>query len=165
VSWEGAKTYVKWLSEQTGHPYRLPSEAEWEYACRAGTTTPFWTGATIGTEQANYDGNYTYDPGRKGEYRERATPVDTFEANPWGLHDMHGNVWEWVEDCWNDSYDAPGRSDEGSAWTSGDCGLRVLRGGSWSNKPESLRSANRSRHYADTRTDDFGFRVARTLTP
>jgi len=111
VSWNDAQEYVAWMKEKTRKPYRLPTEAEWEYAARAGTWTPFWTGATISPEQANYDGNYTYGSGRKGEYRQRTTPVDTFEANPWGLHDVHGNVWEWCEDCWERqlSRRAPGR--------------------------------------------------------
>ena len=160
VSWEDARAYCAWLSEPTRQPYRLPSEAEWEYACRAGTTTPFWTGATISTEQANYDGNYTYGSGRKAEYRKRTTPVDTFEANPWSLYDMHGNVWEWCEDCWNDSY--AGAPKDGSAWTSGDCGRRVLRGGSRSNDPRNLRSAYRDGVAADRR-DGIGFRIARML--
>lgn len=163
VSWEAAKAYVAWLSEATGARYRLPSEAEWEYACRTGTATPFWTGATIGTEQANYDGNYTYGPGGKGEYRGRTTPVDTFEANPWGLHDMHGNVSEWCEDCWNDSY--AGAPADGSAWSSGDCGRRALRGGSWFGHPRFLRSANRIGDLTVHRSDLIGFRVARALDP
>jgi formylglycine-generating enzyme required for sulfatase activity len=162
VSWEDAKAYVEWLSEHTGQGYRLPSEAEWEYACRAGTTTPFWTGETIGTERANYNGNYTYGRGRKGEYRVQTTPVGTFEANPWGLHDMHGNVWEWCEDCCNDSY--KGAPDDGSAWTAGDCRRRVLRGGSWNSNPGYLRSAERDGYYADDPVNDFGFRVAGTVS-
>jgi formylglycine-generating enzyme required for sulfatase activity len=161
VSWEDAQAYCAWLRRQTGQPYRLPSEAEWEYACRAGTTTPFWTGETISTEQANYDGNYTYRAGRKSEYRARTTPVDTFKANPWGLHDMHGNVWEWCEDCWNDSYHrAP---TDGSAWLKGDCSRRVVRGGSWSAHPTGLRSAIRLRHEPVNQMGYLGFRISRRL--
>ena len=97
---------MAWLSRKTGKTYRLLSEAEREYVARAGTTTPFWWGSTISTSQANYDGNYTYGGGPKGEYRQKTVPVDSFQPNPWGLYQVHGNVWEWVEDCWNDSYRA-----------------------------------------------------------
>ena len=145
VSWEDARAYCAWLSEQAAQPYRLPSEAEWEYACRAETTTPFWTGATIGTDQANYDGKYTYGSGRRGEYRRQTTPVDTFEENPWGLHDMHGNVWEWCEDCWSGNYH--GAPQDGSASLQGNCSLRVLRGGSWLRRSEdsALRQSQQTR--------------------
>ena len=163
VSWKDAKAYVRWLSEKTGKAYRLPSESEWEYAARAGTRTPFHTGRTISTEQANYDGNYTYGSGRKGQYRERTVAVGSFGANGFGLHDVHGNVWEWVEDCWNDSY--RGAPADGSARESGNCSRRVLRGGSWSYGPRDLRSALRIRFVAGLRYYDAGFRVARTLTP
>lgn len=97
VSWEDAVAYCRWLSEQTGKRHRLPTEAEWEYAARAGTTTPFWWGASISTKQANYNGNYTYPVlgyGRKGEYREKTVPVEIFAPNPWGLYQVHGNIWE-----------------------------------------------------------------------
>ena len=104
VSWDDAQLYVRWLSQITGKTYRLLSESEWEYVARAGTTTPFHFGSTISTDQANYDGNYTYGGGRKGVYREKTISVGSFRANAWGLYDVHGNVWEWVGDCWNDSY-------------------------------------------------------------
>ena len=133
VSWKQVAAYAQWLSEQTGKYYRLPSEAEWEYAARAGTSTPFWWGESINTDLANYDGNYSYDGGPEGEYRRQTMPVDRFDPNPWGLYQVHGNVWEWVQDCWNDSYD--GAPDDGSAWEQGDCGRRLLRGGSWFNNP------------------------------
>jgi formylglycine-generating enzyme required for sulfatase activity len=162
VSWEDAQAYCAWLSAQTEHPYRLPSEAEWEYACRARTTTPFWTGETISTEQANYDGNFTYGSGRKGLYRKQTTPVDTFEANRWGLHDMHGNVGEWCEDCWHDSY--KGAPQDGSAWLQGNCSGRVVRGGSWDDRPWLLRSAYRNGVGPGRRYINLGFRVSRTLT-
>jgi formylglycine-generating enzyme required for sulfatase activity len=152
VSWQDAKGYVAWLSRKTGRTYRLLSEAEWEYAARAGTTTPFSTGATISTDQANFGGN-------GGSAKE----VGSFKANAFGLHDMHGNVWEWVEDCWNGSYS--GAPTDGSVWTSGDCTSRVLRGGSWYGNPRLLRSANRDRFTTDFRNYGFGFRVGRTLTP
>jgi formylglycine-generating enzyme required for sulfatase activity len=130
---------------------------------RAGTPTPFWWGSSITTKQANYDGNSTYGDGAKGEYRARTVPVDSFEANPWGLFNVHGNVWEWTEDCWNDSNQ--GNPGNGSARTWGDCGLRVVRGGSWNNFPRSLRAANRSKNSAVNRDVGVGFRLARTLNP
>ena len=153
VSWHDAQGYVAWLSEATGEAYRLPSEAEWEYAARAGTRTPFFTGARISTSQAKFDGGQTM-------------PVGSFDANPWGLFDMHGNVWEWVEDCWH--YDYDGAPVDGSAWLEaegGDCSRRVLRGGSWKDFPRDLRSANRGRGNSVDRYWNYGFRVARTLTP
>ena len=161
VSWNDAWEYVQWLSAQTGAPYRLPTEAEWEYVVRAGTTTPFHTGETTSTDQANYDGNHAYGDGRKGVYRKRTTPVGTFGENPWALRDVHGNVWEWTEDCWNDNY--MGAPVDGGAWETGDCEWRVARGGSWINKPRLLRSASRFRYTAGRRNDILGFRVARTL--
>ena len=162
VSWTDAREYVAWLSRKTGKRYRLLSESEWEYVARAGTTTPFYYGSTVSTEQANYDGNYTYGSGRKGRYRGRTEPVGSFPANAFGLYDVHGNVSEWVEDCWSDSYaGAPG---DGSAWTRGwECSRRVLRGGTWSNVPWSLRSANRDGRASGVRNSLVGFRVARTL--
>ena len=163
VNWEDAKAYVRWLSRQTGQTYRLLSESEWEYVARAGTAGPFHTGATISTKQANYDGKHTYGSGRKGRYRKKTTPVGKFAANAFGLHDVHGNVREWVEDCWNGSYD--GAPLDGSAWVSGNCRQRVLRGGSWLNGPGYLRSAFRYTHTTGYRDFVAGFRVARTLTP
>ena len=166
VNWEDARAYVNWLSRETGKPYRLLSEAEWEYSARAGTTGPFHFGATISTDQANYDGNDTYGSGRKGEYRKKTVRVGSFPANGFGLHAVHGNVWEWVEDCWHESY--RGAPSDGSAWvTGGDCGkrVRVLRGGSWYSYPSSLRSAFRNRSSAGDRNLNSGFRVTRTLTP
>ena len=159
VSWDDAQSYVRWLSEKTGHEYRLLSESEWEYVARAGTTTPFYFGSTISTDEANYDGNYTYGTGRKGVDREKTVAVGSFSANAWGVYDMHGNVWEWVEDCYNDSY--VGAPTNGSAWESENCGVRVLRGGSWYSAPEDLRFANRNRSSAYLRFSKFGFRVLR----
>ena len=118
VSWYDAMEFCSRLSHHTGRDYTLPSEAQWEYACRAGTTTPFHFGETISTDLANYDGNYTYGSGKKGEYRQRTTDVASFPANAWGLHDMHGNVWEWCLDDWHDSYE--GAPEDGSAWLEGD---------------------------------------------
>ena len=119
VSWDDAKAYVAWLSNKTGKTYRLLSEAEREYVTRAGTTTPFWWGSSISTSQANYDGTNTYGSGVKGEFRHETLPVDSFQPNPWGLYQVHGNVWEWVEDCYHESY--AGAPSDGSAWTFEDC--------------------------------------------
>ena len=162
VNWEDARDYVRWLSKETGKRYRLLSESEWEYAARGGTTGPFHYGATISSEQANYDARYVYGSGRKGRYRKRTVPVDSFPANAFGLHDMHGNVKEWVEDCWHDSY--IGAPWDGSAWThGGNCASRVLRGGAWVDAPTALRSANRSGSRTGDRSGWAGFRVARSL--
>ena len=163
VSWKDAQAYVRWLSEETGETYRLLSEAEWEYVARAGTTTPFHTGATISTEQANYNGKYTYGSGRKGKYRKQTVPVGSFPANGFGLHDVHGNVWEWTQDCWHAGYG--GAPADGRAWESRECSGRVLRGGSWFNSPWNLRSANRVGFTSGDRSDVIGIRVARMLTP
>jgi formylglycine-generating enzyme required for sulfatase activity len=163
INWSEAKAYVAWLSRKTGKNYRLLSEAEREYVTRAGTTTPFWFGSSISTSQANYDGNDTYGSGSKGEYRQKTLPVDSFKPNPWGLHQVHGNVSEWTEDCWNDSYS--GAPADGSAWAAGDCSRRVLRGGSWNYFPRFLRSAKRFGDRADNHLISQGLRVARTLTP
>jgi formylglycine-generating enzyme required for sulfatase activity len=162
VSWDDAKAYAKWLSGRTGKNYRLPSEAEWEYACRAATRTSFWWGSSISTQQANYDGTLILGGGRKGEYRERTVPVKSFEPNPWGLYQVHGNVWEWCEDCVNASYH--GAPCDGSAWTAGDCTSRVLRGGCWHNIPALLRAANRGGDIVGDRCNAVGFRLARTFT-
>ncbi|MEJ2117823.1 MAG: formylglycine-generating enzyme family protein [Alphaproteobacteria bacterium] len=150
VSWHDAQGYVKWLREKTGQPYRLLSEAEWEYVCRAGTSTAYWWGDALTEEQANY-----------GLVR-RTVPVDSYQPNPWGLYQVHGNVWEWVEDCWNDNYD--GAPQDGSARTTGECDRRILRGGSWFNAPWHLRSATRYGNTSALRFFNAGFRVARTLT-
>ena len=141
VFWEDAQSYVRWLSAKTGHQYSLLSESEWEYVARAGTTTPFYFGSTISTDQANYNGNDTYGTGRKGMYREKTLPVGSFKENAWGVYDMHGNVEEWVQDCYNDSY--VGAPTDGSAWELGNCVRRVLRGGGWSSLPSNVRSAHR----------------------
>jgi formylglycine-generating enzyme required for sulfatase activity len=162
VSWADAKAYVAWLAETTGKPYRLLSEAEREYVTRAGTTTPFWWGTSISTNQANYNG-VPFAQGGKGQDRGHTVPVDSFEPNPWGLYQVHGNIYEWVEDCWNASYQ--GAPDDGSAQINGDCRGRVIRGGSWDYDPEFLRSASRLGWIAETRDIWLGFRVGRTLPP
>src|SRR5262249_37460653 len=163
VSWDDCQEFVKKLCQKTGKRFRLPTEAEWEYACRAGTTTPFYFGETISTDQANYDGNYTYEAlpkppaayvtrvimwllgpslyrkGKKGVYREKTTPVGSFPANAWGLFDMHGNVWEWCED-WYGPY---AKEDIKDPQGVNNGVARVLRGGSWDNGPRNCRSARR----------------------
>ena len=156
VSWNDAQLYVAWLSLEAGAQYRLPSEAEWEYAARAGTTTAYSWGNEVGNNRANCDGCGS-------QWDDRMTaPVGSFGANAWGLHDMHGNVWEWAEDCWHDSYD--GAPEDESAWTvGGDCSQRMLRGGTWSYGPVDLRAADRDWHDAGGRLTNLGFRVARTL--
>ena len=156
VSWEDAQAYVSWLSSQTGEAYRLLSEAEWEYVVRAGTQTAYSWGSDIGSNWANCEGC-----GSRWDDSQTA-PVGSFQANALGVHDMHGNVWEWVEDCWNERYRrAP---SDGSVWLRGDCEQRVYRGGSWSNSPRGLRSAYRYSIGARYRGSICGFRVARTLS-
>ncbi len=167
VSWEHAQTYLSWLSRKSGAEYRLLSEAEWEYAARAATTTPFHFGPTISTDQANFDGHYfiygggIFDSGSKGVDRRKTVPVGSFPSNAFGLHDVHGNVWEWVEDCYNDSY--AGAPSNGDAWTAGECGKRVIRGGSFDVPSKYVRAAYRGSGGTIGRDYDGGFRVARTL--
>jgi formylglycine-generating enzyme required for sulfatase activity len=166
VSWHDAAQFVAWLSRKTGKAYRLPTEAEWEYAARGITDAsvphlPFATGTTINYKQANYDANFTYADGKMGLYRQKTVEVGTFRGNAFGLHDMHGNVWEWVQDCYRDSY--RGAPTDGSAVAARDCGLRVLRGGSWNYYPQLLRSAYRYATAPEVRLDMVGLRVARSL--
>ena len=157
VSWDDAKEYVAWLSARTGGSYRLLSEAEWEYAARAGSESKYSWGDEIGTGRANCWLDEC------GDRFDRTAPVGSFPANAFGLHDMHGNVWEWVEDCWNSDY--AGAPANGGAWLSGDCTDRVVRGGSWYSDPRALRSAYREWDATGGRYDSIGFRVARTLSP
>jgi formylglycine-generating enzyme required for sulfatase activity len=159
VSWYDAKAYLDWLSRKTGRLYRLLSEAEWEYVARGGTRTDFWFGSSISPEQANYDAGNS-QPGTTKSKSETA-PVDAFAVNPWGLYQVHGNVSQWTEDCYNESYE--GAPNDGSAWTEGDCSMHVLRGGSLIDTPKYLRAASRNADPAEMRTFDDGFRVARTL--
>jgi sulfatase modifying factor 1 len=156
VSWEDAQCYAEWLYHKTGKHYRLPTEAEWEYACRAGTTTPFSFGDNITPEQVNYNGNYPYAGGVKGLYREKTVPVKSLPANPWGLYEMHGNVWEWCADWYGDytpeAVVDPAGPLEGS--------FRVLRGGSWYSRAGYARSAYRGRYIPAGHIVDYGFRLA-----
>ncbi len=168
VSWDEAVEFCDRLSQKTGNAYRLPSEAEWEYACRAGTTSPFYFGETITPDLVNYAGNYPYGNALKGAYREQTTDVGSFPANAFGLYDMHCNVWEWCADPWHDSYDrAP---TDGRVWELDSVGaaspaeirennLRLLRGGSWYYYAWNCRSANRNKYERDNRNYNFGFRV------
>ena len=178
VSWEDAQAFCKKLSELTDREYKLPSEAQWEYACRAMPSPPatlpegeggkkiyppFHFGETISTKLANYDGNSTYGIGEKGEYREETTPVGYFEvANEFGLCDMHGNVWEWCEDDWHDNYE--GAPTDSSAWIDvkskeSNKTKHPLRGGSWIGYPDYCRSAFRFNDFLAFRNDSVGFRV------
>ncbi|MDX2201589.1 MAG: formylglycine-generating enzyme family protein [Hyphomicrobiaceae bacterium] len=166
VAWGDAKQYVAWLAKKTGKPYRLLSEAEWEYAARAQTKwnpapPPFSTGATITYQQANYDANFSYGRPNGGIYRQKTVDTGTMPKNAFGLHEMHGNVWEWVEDCYRDSY-ARAPSD-GSAVEERNCKLRILRGGSWNYQPVALRAAYRYATFPELRVNQAGFRVARSL--
>jgi formylglycine-generating enzyme required for sulfatase activity len=162
VSWHDAQQYVRWLSVMTGALYRLPSEAEWEYACRAGSGAAFSFGDDIGTGYANYDGHFTYGNGVRGEFRGGTTKVGSFQPNPWGLYDMHGNVWEWTQDVAHDNYE--GAPTDGSAWEEGgDPDRRIVRGGAWLYQPRYLRSAARNGYSALLSNDVVGFRVARRL--
>ncbi len=163
VSWNDAQQYVTWLSTKTGHDYRLPSESEWEYATRAGTTGRFNTGDCITTDQANFYGIQPAQGCPTGIYREQTLPVASFAPNAFGLYDTHGNVWEWAQDCWNSSYN--GATTDGSAWMSGDCSRAVVRGGSWDFNGGWMRSAFRIWIPRGERYGDSSFRVARSVAP
>ncbi|MDB9388910.1 formylglycine-generating enzyme family protein [Microcystis aeruginosa] len=157
VNWYDAVEFCARLSKLTGGEYRLPSEAEWEYACRAGTTTPFYFGETITGELANYDASYTYADEPKGECLNETTPVGQFPPNAFGLYDMHGNVWEWCADTWHDNYDSA--PTDGSVWIeNGDDNRSSLRGGSWYYNPYNCRSASRLNYRRDFYYN-LGFRV------
>jgi formylglycine-generating enzyme required for sulfatase activity len=165
VSWLDAQEFCARLATHTKHRYQLPSEAEWEYACRAGTTTPFHFGETIDAQLANYRAKEKYAEGELGEDRQRTTSVGSFGvANDFGLYDMHGNVWEWCQDDCN--YNYKNALGDGSAWLESKDKkdtLKILRGGSWLNFPDGCRSACRLRDFTDAKNNSFGFRVARTF--
>ncbi len=153
VSWNEARAFC----DQAG--LVLPSEAQWEYACRAGTTTPFSTGKTITIDQANYSGRHPHGGAPKGEYRGRTARVQSFPPNAFGLHEMHGNVWEWCEDTWHDSFE--GAPADGSSWVDEGAGYRVVRGGGWYAFARWCRSAFRGRNPPGFRDNDLGFRPAK----
>jgi formylglycine-generating enzyme required for sulfatase activity len=159
VSWNDVKNFIATINKtDTSYHYRLPSEAEWEYAARAGTVTAFACGDSLSSKQANFDGNYPYGGAAQGEYKEKTTPVGSYEPNPWGLYDMHGNVWEWCEDIYQDNYrELPG--DGTANLTSGDTSFRVLRGGSRLSNGDRCRSATRYWSLPDIRSSYFGFRL------
>jgi formylglycine-generating enzyme required for sulfatase activity len=161
VSWNDAIEFCQKLSQNTGKQYTLPSESQWEYACRAGTTTPFHCGETITTDLANYNGNYAYDP--SGKYRQQTTKVGDFPPNAFGLYDMQGNVWEWCLDTWHENYNGAPR--DGSKWINNDNCTHLLRGGSWNLNPDYCRCASRYRFARDNRTYVIGVRVVCLLTP
>jgi serine/threonine protein kinase len=158
VNWDKAIEFCNKLSQTTGKTYRLLSEAEWEYACRAGTTTPFHFGETITPDLVNYDGNNPYGAAPKGLYRQQTTDVGSFPPNAFGLYDMHGNVWEWCSDKWHDNYN--GAPTDGSSWETGGSEYRVQRGGSWDFDAVGCRCALRICGSADRRWRLRGFRVA-----
>jgi formylglycine-generating enzyme required for sulfatase activity len=161
VSYWSAMEYCYWLSKRCGCHIRLPTEAEWEYACRADTTTPFWTGEIITTEQANFDGNCTYAGSPKGVALGRTSPVDSYPANPWGLHDMHGNVWEWCASVFDEDYNGLELEDAGD--DQDELRERVVRGGSWHNVPGGLRSASRNKLRPNYHYLRVGFRLIREI--
>jgi formylglycine-generating enzyme required for sulfatase activity len=147
ISWNDAQSFIAKLNTETGKTYRLPTETEWEYAARAGTTTPFYTGNCINAEQANFNGNYDYNDCGKGIYKQQTTPVGSYSPNAWGLYDMAGNVWEWTSDCYENN----------------NCSKRIMRGGSWGSFAKGARSAYRYGDKIDSKNDNLGFRIALTL--
>lgn len=161
VDWHNARAYAEWLSRKSGKPYRLLSEAEWEYAARAGSTTAFAGGGTLTSDQANFDASTATSLNPEGPARLRTVPVGSFPPNAFGLHDMHGNLWEWTDDCWRDEYASA--SEDSLAWTAGNCGGRVLRGGSWEDYIGDIRAAARVASGSDERSRADGIRIARDI--
>jgi formylglycine-generating enzyme required for sulfatase activity len=159
VSWSDAQDYVAWLSTRTGARYRLPTEAEWEYAARAGAATPFAFGAAIAASQANFNASLPYGAAA-GLFRRMTTPTGTFGPNAFGLYDMHGNVWEWTNDCWRPDHSGVG--PDGTAF-GGDCAARIIKGGAWNTGGVRLRAADREGSPLGARRSDIGFRVVRDL--
>ncbi len=161
VAWQDVQQYITWLNSKTGKRYRLPSEAEWEYAARAGSQSNYGWGDCVDSSQANFNGEKPLQGCASSEFRQQSLAVGSFRANPWGLYDMHGNVAEWTMDCWNNSYrDAP---LDGSSQLQGDCSLRVVRGGGFGDSAELLLSASRTGNSSLSRYGHFGFRLARSL--
>lgn len=164
VSLQDAEAYCRWISNKTLQSYRLPTEAEWEYACRAGTESPFCWGSKIYPEQANYDTSFLYFGGGATTKENKlfgTVKVHEYEPNPWGFFQMHGNVWEWCVDPWNDNYvNAP---QDTTAWCNGDFNRALVRGGSWLSVPSKLRSAKRDWDGRDLRGDTVGFRIVREV--
>ena len=161
VSFNDAKNFVKWLNQKTGENYRLLSEAEWEYVARAGQDAPFGNGFDMSAQDANFDGKAPYGSGAKGPYLRKTQPVGQYKPNAFGIYDMHGNVYEWVEDCWSPNHS--GAIGDGSPRTDGDCKFRIMKGGSWVTHGYQTRAAARIRYVTDYRYDDYGIRIARTL--
>jgi formylglycine-generating enzyme required for sulfatase activity len=160
VSWNEVHEFIRKLNQMEGsHVYRLPTEAEWEYACRAGTETPFYTGTCISTDQANYNGKRVMPGCPAGENRDKTVPVRSFAPNPWGLYEMHGNVWEWCQDWYQKKYPKEGVTDPMGP-SSGV--MKVLRGGSWYSRVYLIRSAFRRKDMPDYRSHAIGFRLARS---
>ncbi|HEX7648715.1 MAG TPA: SUMF1/EgtB/PvdO family nonheme iron enzyme, partial [Noviherbaspirillum sp.] len=155
LSWDDAQQYVKWLSKTTGKAYRLPTEAEWEYAARGGTSTRYWWGEQMRTGMANCK-----DCGEPWQ-KDAPAAVGSFAANPFGLHDVNGSVWEWVADCWHNSY--KGAPTDGKAWDEPNCRTRVIRGGSWRDGASYMPSSTRFKYDASVRYSQNGFRVARAV--
>jgi formylglycine-generating enzyme required for sulfatase activity len=167
ISWKDASRFCRRLSEKTGYPFTLPSEAQWEYACRAGTRTPFNLGETLTTDYANFVGNYTYAASPPGVYRHETTPPDAFLPNAWGLYDMHGNVWEFCLDAWSDDYSgaAANGAPVQAARKRSEPNFKVCRGGSWHEPPQHCRSATRLRVEENDRMEFYGLRVALNEIP
>jgi formylglycine-generating enzyme required for sulfatase activity len=164
VSWNDAVALTTWLSKKTGRSFRLPTESEWAYAARAGTQTAYPWGNTMSREYANYGPNDCCVKGTGKSGRDQwdyTSPVGSFKPNPWGLHDMLGNVWEWTLDCWNENYEnAP---IDGSAWLTGNCEKSPLRGGSWTHYSRNVRSANRNENFRHKKTHGYGIRLAEDI--
>ncbi|MEL6686303.1 MAG: formylglycine-generating enzyme family protein, partial [Pseudomonadota bacterium] len=166
ISYNDAQSYIRWLNEQTGLEYRLPSEAEWEYVARAGKPLPFSTptGRGISAQEANFNGKFPYGPGTEaGDYKRKTVPVGSYPANSFGVHDIHGNVYEFVSDCYVAGH--MGNPGDGSPRRDGNCEARIIRGGSWVTHGYQMRAAKRLRYTMEHRYDDFGFRLARTIGP
>lgn len=162
LSFNDVQAYLAWLSRRTGRTYRLPSESEREYFTRAGTTTPFWFGKTVGPQNANYMASIPYANGPRGENSKGPAPVDSYAPNPFGLYQVHGNVYEWTQDCFNKRYTEDTPSD-GSPWLEGDCSQRMIRGGPWNWQAQTIRSGYRDSARVDSGAGSIGFRVVRPL--